>query len=65
MTGPFYFPRPPRSPGKQNPWVIPMTAANLIAGTAFIFDASAIGFVFSVLAGICAALTILHERLQP
>jgi hypothetical protein len=42
-----------------------MTAANLIAGTAFVFDASAIGFVFSVLAGICAALTILHERLQP
>jgi len=42
-----------------------MSAANLIAGTAFVFDADAIGFVFSVLASICAVLTIHHARFQP
>jgi hypothetical protein len=50
--------------GPRNP-LSAMSAASLIAGIAFIFDASAIGFVFSVLAGICLALTILHGRLQP
>jgi hypothetical protein len=42
-----------------------MSASSMIAGFAFIFDASAIGFVFSVLAGICLALTIYHARFQP
>ena len=65
MTGPFYFPRPPKPPGKSNPWVIPTSAANFIAGVAFIFNAGAIGFVFIALTCICFALTIHHARFQP
>jgi hypothetical protein len=65
MTGPFYFPRPPRPPGKRNPYLNAMSAASLIIGFAFIFDANLIAFVFGILTCICFALTILHERLQP
>jgi hypothetical protein len=65
MTGPFDFPRLPGPPGKRNPWVNPMSAACLIAGIAFIFDANLIGFVFGILTCICFALTIYHARFQP
>jgi hypothetical protein len=65
MTGPFYFPRPPRPPGKRNPYLNAMSAASLIAGIAFVFDAGAIGFVFTILTCICFALTIYHARFQP
>jgi hypothetical protein len=65
MTGPFYFPRPPRPPGKRNPYLNAMSAASLIAGTAFILDANVITFVFGILTCICVALTIHHARLQP
>ena len=65
MTGPSYFPRPPKPPGKLNPWVNPMSAACLIAGIAFAFDAGVIAFVFGILTCICTALTIYHARFQP
>jgi hypothetical protein len=42
-----------------------MSAASLLAGFAFIFDANAIAFVFSILTCICFALTIHHARFQP
>jgi hypothetical protein len=42
-----------------------MSAASLIAGTAFILDANVITFVFGILTCICVALTIHHARLQP
>jgi hypothetical protein len=42
-----------------------MSAANFIAGVAFIFNAGAIGFVFIALTCICFALTIYHARFQP
>jgi hypothetical protein len=65
MTGPFDFPRPPRPPGKLNPYLNAMSAASLIAGFAFIFDANVIAFVFGILTCICAVLTIHHARFQP
>ncbi len=65
MTGPFYFPRPPRPQGPRNPYLNAMSAASLIAGFAFIFDANLIAIVFFILTGICLVLTILHEMLQP
>jgi hypothetical protein len=65
MTSPFYFPRPPMPPGKRNPYLNAMSAANLIAGFAFIFDANVIAFVFGILTCICFALTIHHARFQP
>jgi hypothetical protein len=65
MTGPFYFPRPPMTPGPRNPYLNAMSAASLIVGFAFIFDANVIAFVFGILTCICFALTILHTRFQP
>ena len=65
MTGPFYFPRPLRPQGKRNPYLNAMSAASLIAGIAFIFDANVIAFVFGILTCICFALTIYHARFQP
>ena len=64
MTGPFYFPRPPGSPGKRNPYLNAMSVASLITGFAFIFDANVIAFVFGILTCICFALTI-YARFQP
>jgi hypothetical protein len=65
MAGPFDFPRPLRPPGLRNPYLNAMSAASLIAGFAFIFDANVIAFVFGILTCICFALTILHTRFQP
>jgi len=65
MTGPSYFPRPPRPPGKRNPYSNAMSAASLIAGIAFILDANVIAFVFGILTCICAVLAIHHARFQP
>jgi hypothetical protein len=42
-----------------------MSAASLIAGFAFIFDANLIAIVFGILTCICTALTIYHARFQP
>jgi hypothetical protein len=65
MTGTFCLPLPPRPPGKRNPCLNAMSAANLIAGIAFILDANVIAFVFGILTCICFALTIYHARFQP
>jgi len=42
-----------------------MSAASMIAGFAFIFDANLIAIVFGILTCICTALTIYHARFQP
>jgi hypothetical protein len=42
-----------------------MSAACLIAGIAFAFDAGVIAIVFGILTCICTALTIYHARFQP
>jgi hypothetical protein len=65
MTGPFYFPRPPRPPGKGNPWVNPMNAACLIAAIALLFENEAVAIVFLILTFLCFVLAVFHERLQP
>lgn len=62
MTGPFHFPRQTKPPSKRNPYLNAMSAASLITGIAFIFDANVIAFVFGILTCICTALTIHHAR---
>jgi hypothetical protein len=61
MTGPFYFPRPPSPPGKRNPYLNALSAANLIAAIALLFNNDTVAIVFCILAGICLALTIHHN----
>ncbi len=60
MTGPFDFPRTPSPPGKGNPWVIPMSAAYLIAAIALFFENEAVAIVFFILAFLCFVLTFLR-----
>ena len=65
MTGPSYFPRPPRTPGKGNPWVNPMSAACLIAWIGYIFNAKVIATDFFILAFVCFVLTVFHDFTKP
>jgi len=65
MTGPFDFPRPPSPPGQGNPWVNPMSAACLIAGIGYIFNAKIIATDFFILAFLCFVLTVFHDFTKP
>jgi len=65
MTGPCYFPRPPRTPGKGNPWVNPMSAAHLIAAIAFFFKNEVVAIVFFILAFLCCILAVFHHFTKP
>jgi len=64
MTGPSYFPRPPRTPGKSNPWVNPTSAAYLIAAIAVLFKNEAVAIVFFILAFLCFVLTVFTISLN-
>jgi len=64
MTGPFDFPRPPRTPGKGNPWDLPMGAAYLIAAIALFFENEAVAIVFFILAFLCFVLTVFTISLN-